>query len=139
LLKLKNLKPFSHARFSKACNKAQEQQLLRSNITADLKEAKPLFIKSGYEQIRVEVNDILYVESCGNYVQFVLANSKVASRLTMSEAATILPPADFIRIHRSYMVAKKQIKKMDKKSIWINQTELPIGLAYIEEIEKIGK
>jgi DNA-binding LytR/AlgR family response regulator len=129
LLKLKNLKPFSHARFSKACNKAQEQQLLRSNITADLKEAKPLFIKSGYEQIRVEVN----------YVQFVLANSKVASRLTMSEAATILPPADFIRIHRSYMVAKKQIKKMDKKSIWINQTELPIGLAYIEEIEKIGK
>ncbi|CAN5571714.1 LytTR family DNA-binding domain-containing protein [soil metagenome] len=133
------LKPFSLARFLKACNKAQEQLLLRSNTTGDLKEAKPLFIKSGYEQIRVEVNDILYVESCGNYVQFVLANSKVASRLTMSEAAAILPPADFIRIHRSYIVAKKQIKKMDKKSIWINQTELPIGLAYVEEIEKIGK
>lgn len=133
------LKPFSLARFLRAANKAQEQLLLRSNATADLKEPKPLFIKSGYEQIRVEVNDILYVESCGNYVQFVLANGKVASRLTMSEAAAILPAADFIRIHRSYIVAKKQIKKMDKKSVWINQTELPIGQAYIAEIEKIGK
>ena len=75
------LKPFSLARFLKACNKAQEQLLLRSSAIAELKETKPLFIKSGYEQIRVEVNDILYVESCGNYVQFVLANSKVASRL----------------------------------------------------------
>ena len=46
---------------------------------------------------------------------------------------------DFIRIHRSYIVAKKQIKKMDKKSIWINQTELPIGQGYIQEIEKIGR
>ena len=133
------LKPFSLARFLKACNKAQEQQLLRSNATADLKEPKPLFIKSGYEQIRVELNDILYVESCGNYVQFVLPNNKIASRLTMSEAAAILPLADFIRIHRSYIVAKKQIKKMDKKSIWINQTELPIGHGYIQEIEKIGR
>jgi two-component system LytT family response regulator len=133
------LKPFSLARFLRAVNKAQEQLLFRSSATSDFKDTKPLFIKSGYEQIRVEVNDILYVESCGNYVQFVLTNSKVASRLTMSEAASLLPLAGFIRIHRSYMVAKKQIKKMDRKSVWINQTELPIGLAYIAEIEKIGK
>jgi DNA-binding LytR/AlgR family response regulator len=133
------LKPFSLARFLKACNKAQEQLLLRSNSTADSRESTSLFIKSGYEQIRVEVSDILYVESCGNYVQFVLANSKIASRLTMSEAVALLPPAEFIRVHRSYIVAKKQIKKMDKKSVWINQTELPIGVAYVGEIEKLIK
>jgi DNA-binding LytR/AlgR family response regulator len=130
------LKPFSLARFLKACNKAQEQLLLRSNATPDSMETASLFIKSGYEQIRVEIKNILYVESCGNYVQFVLANTKIASRLTMSEAAALLPPIEFIRIHRSYIVAKKQIKKMDKKSVWINQTELPIGVAYLGDVEK---
>jgi len=133
------LKPFSLARFLKACNKAQEQLQLRNSATKDLKGTTSLFIKSGYEQIRVEVSDILYVESCGNYVQFVMVNTKIASRLTMSEAVDLLPPAKFIRIHRSYIVATNQIKKMDKKSVWINQTELPIGVAYLTDVEKIIK
>ncbi|MDN3657478.1 LytTR family DNA-binding domain-containing protein [Ferruginibacter paludis] len=133
------LKPFSLARFLKACNKAQEQLLLRSGATADIKEPGAIFIKSGYEQIRVEVSDILYVESSGNYMQFVLENRKIASRLTMSETEALLPAPDFIRVHRSYIVSKKHIHKMDRKSIWIKQTELPIGAAYISAIEKIIK
>jgi DNA-binding LytR/AlgR family response regulator len=133
------LKPFSLARFLKACNKANEQFELRRNkndITATLSH---IFIKSGYEQIRVELNDICYAESSGNYVVLVLENKKIASRLTMSEAEALLPATDFVRIHRSYIVAKKHIQKKDKKSIWIRQTEIPIGAAYAAVIEKIIK
>ena len=133
------LKPFSLARFLRASNKAQELLLLRSSPTADFNESKTLFIKSGYEQIRVEVNDILYVESCGNYMEFVLENRKMASRLTMSETEALLPASDFIRVHRSYIVSKRHIQKMDRKSIWIKQIALPIGAAYISAIEKIIK
>src|SRR5476651_1078782 len=62
------LKPFSLPRFLKACNKAYElHQLKSSGNTSDT-----LFIKSGYEQLRVALADILYAESVGNYVQFVL-------------------------------------------------------------------
>jgi len=81
----------------------------------------------------------LYIESSGNYMQFVLDNRKIASRLTMSEVEALLPGPDFIRVHRSYIVSKKHIQKMDRKSIWIKQTELPIGVAYFSEIEKIIK
>ncbi|MDB5279138.1 MAG: DNA-binding response regulator [Ferruginibacter sp.] len=132
------LKPFSLARFLKACNKANEQFLLRNKTIAPSQEPTAIFIKSGYEMIKVEPETILYAESSGNYMQFVLENRKIASRLTMSETEALLPASDFIRVHRSYIVSKKHIQKMDRKSIWIKQTELPIGAAYISAIEKIA-
>lgn len=133
------LKPFSLSRFLKACNKANEQFLLRNKIAGPLPESTAIFIKSGYELINVELENILYVESSGNYMQFVLTDRKIASRLTMSEAEALLPASAFIRVHRSYIVSKKYIQKIDRKSIWIKQTELPIGSAYIAAIEKITK
>ncbi len=133
------LKPFSLARFLKACNKAYENYELRRNKSNSSFGLSYVFIKSGYEQIRVELNDIQYAESNGNYVVLVLENKKIASRLTMSEAEALLPATDFIRVHRSYIVSKKHIQKADKKSIWIQQTEIPIGAAYAAEIEKIIK
>lgn len=129
------LKPFSLTRFLKACNKAREQYELRQHTHT----ASPasLFIKSGYGQVRVELHDILYAESSGNYVQFVLFDKKITSRLTMSEAEALLPAAHFIRIHRSYIVAKKYITKLEKNSVWIQQTELPVGASYAHEVAKI--
>lgn len=130
------LKPFSLSRFLKACNKANEQHEFKKNnsqaVTVD-----SIFIKSGYEQIRVALNDILYAESNGNYMQFVLADKKILSRLTMNETEALLPVKDFIRIHRSYIVAKKHITKMDKANVWINATELPVSANYANEIAKI--
>lgn len=133
------LKPFSLSRFLKACNKANEQFLLRNKTIVQSQELAAIFIKSGYEIIKVEPETILYAESGGNYVQFVLENRKIASRLTMSETEALLPAPDFIRVHRSYIVSKKHIQKMNRKSIWIKQTELPIGAAYLSAIEKITK
>lgn len=132
------LKPFSLARFLKACNKAYEHYELRKNKN-NSSGLSHLFIKSGYEQIRVELNDVWYAEGNGNYVVLVLENKKIASRLTMSEAEALLPATDFVRVHRSYIVSKKHILKADKKSIWIQQTEIPIGSAYASEIGKIIK
>jgi len=121
------LKPISLARFLKACNKAYE--------LADKTTIGTLFIKSGYEQIRVNIEEILYAESRGNYVQFVLPDRKVVSRLTMNEAVTLLPAASFIRIHRCYLVAKKHITKMDKRTAWLGKKELPIGDVFYPDIE----
>src|SRR6187551_197001 len=66
------LKPFSLTRFLKACNKAQEQFELRQQ-NGNIGATSSLFIKSGYGQVRVELDEILYAESNGNYMQFVLA------------------------------------------------------------------
>jgi DNA-binding LytR/AlgR family response regulator len=87
--------------------------------------------------VRVELNDIFYAESNGNYVQFVLANKKITSRLTMIEAEALLPTASFMRIHRSYIVSKKYVTRIEKNSVWIQQTELPVGANYSSEVVKI--
>ena len=133
------LKPFSLTRFLKACNKAYEYYELKRNKNNDDAGLSHVFIKSGYEQVRVELDNIRYAEANGNYVVFVLENQKIASRLTMSEAEALLPVKYFVRVHRSYIVSKKHIQKVDKKTIWVQQTEIPIGPAYIAEIEKITR
>jgi DNA-binding LytR/AlgR family response regulator len=129
------LKPFSQARFLKACNKALELHKLKNKDGG--KPQDHIFIKSGTSQLRLALQDILYIEGLGNYVQFVTAAKKITSRLTMSEAEALLPIADFIRIHRSYIAAKRHISKIEKSSVWIQQHELPVGPSYLSEIEKI--
>jgi len=130
------LKPFSLTRFLKACNKAYEQHALRENLPTSPPPQPFIFVKSGYENIRVEFKDLLYAEALGNYVQLVLEDRKIITRLTMSEAEMLLSARGFLRIHRSYVVAKNRILKFDKKSLWITNTELPIGPLFLPEIEK---
>lgn len=132
------LKPFSLTRLLKACNKAYERQALRKEPPGSILKQTFIYVKSGYENIRVEFNDIFYAEAAGNYVQLVLENKKIVTRLTMNEAEALLCGLDFLRTHRSYIVSKNKIQKFDKKSIWIKQIELPIGPVYLSEIEKIS-
>ncbi len=131
------LKPFSQARFLKACNKAWQQYELRKQAVAPSAVETSFFIKSGYEQVRVDLADILYVQSTGNYMQFVLTDRKITSRLTMSEVEALLPAGAFIRAHRSYIVAQKHISKIEKDTIWIRQAAIPIGAAYAQVVEKL--
>lgn len=131
------LKPFSLTRFLKACNKAYEYYELKKNKGNSSAGLSHIFIKSGYEQVKIDLDNICYAEANGNYVVFVLEKQKIASRLTMAEAEALLPSKSFIRVHRSYIISKNYIKKVDKKTIWVQQTEIPIGSVYAPDIEKI--
>ena len=125
------LKPFSLARFIKACNKANEIYTLRSN-NPDKKDH--LFLKTGYEQIRVKFEDIYYLEATGNYVNFVLQDKTVLSRMTLTEVELLLPDKQFIRIHRSFIVAVNKIDKLERHQLFINRCVLPIGNSYYPAI-----
>jgi len=122
------LKPFSLSRFLKACNKAQELYNLRNQITEN--KASYIFIKDGYEQIKVELADILYVEASGNYTQLQLKDKLLSSRITINDLAELLPKAAFIRCHRAFIVAKSQITKFDRNQIWVGNKIIPIGATY---------
>lgn len=129
------LKPFSLIRFLKACNKAYAHLSLRKPGLSDTPTS--VFIKSGYEKLRIDFDDILYAEGAGNYIVFVTENKKIASRLTMSEAEALLSNMDFVRIHRSYIVARRHIKKINKRSVWTGLAELPIGPAYTNRLQNL--
>lgn len=130
------LKPFSLARFLKACNKARELYDLRNKQQpADVPES--IFIKDGYEQIKVTVNDMLFLEASGNYVKIHLGNdTSLSTRVTISDMLLLLPAKDFIRTHRAYVVARNKITKFDRYQIYIDKHVVPIGATYAQCLQE---
>lgn len=125
------LKPFSLSRFLKACNKAQELYTLRNN--AELTEPAYIFIKDGYEQIKVLINDIQYIEAAGNYTQINLSEQKLLStRVPLNEMLLLLPAKKFIRTHRAFIISRDKISKFDRSQVWINDQIIPIGATYAQ-------
>lgn len=129
------LKPFSLSRFVKGCNKAYELfQLRNKSDSADF-----IFLKTGYEQERVNFDDILYLEAAGNYVNFVLKNKSLLSRMTFAELEVILPKNKFIRVHRSYMAAVSAINRIERHQIHINDLQIPVSESYMANLSSLDK
>ncbi|TXK44916.1 response regulator transcription factor [Pontibacter qinzhouensis] len=126
------LKPFSLARFVKACNKAQELLQLRSQAAVP---KDYLFLKTGYEQVKVHYNEILYMEAAGNYITFVLESKRLLSRMTIAELTELLPADKFTRVHRSYIVAKDKIDKIERHQVCLQGNYVPVGASYLQQLQ----
>lgn len=125
------LKPFSLSRFIKACNKAFELY----NFRTVARGTDHVFLKTGYEQVKVLYDDILYLEASGNYVTFVLKDGKkVLSRSTFAEAINLVPADNFVRVHRSFFVAVNKIDKVERHQVTIAKHAVPVSEAYIQEL-----
>lgn len=120
------LKPFSLARFIKGCNKAFELHNFRNTTES----SDHLFIKTGYETVKVMYDEILYLEAAGNYVTFVLSDRNVLSRSTFAEAMNLVPAGKFLRVHRSYLVAINKIDKIERHQVTIKNKRVPVSEAY---------
>ncbi|MNR15604.1 CO-responsive transcriptional regulator RcoM [compost metagenome] len=93
---------------------------------------------SEYKLIKIEVNEILYLESLEDYVKIHLSNGKMIMTLaTLKKVIDKLPADRFKRIHRSYVVAVKQVQSVaNRKAQLINETLLPISDSYTSFIEE---
>jgi DNA-binding LytR/AlgR family response regulator len=124
------LKPFSLARFIKGCNKAFELYNFRNAAeTSD-----HLYIKTGYEQLKVFYDDILYLEATGNYVTFTMKDKNILSRSTLIEVINLLPTDKFVRVHRSYLIAINKIDKVERHQVTINNIKIPVSEAYSQNL-----
>src|SRR6476620_8541106 len=124
------LKPFSLARFVKACNKAFELFQYRNAVSA----TDHIFLKTGNEQQKVLFDDILYLEASGNYVTFALRGGSVLVRMTFAEAVDLLPTNRFVRTHRSFLVALDKIEKVERHQVTIAAKKIPVSEGYYEII-----
>ena len=124
------LKPFSLSRFLKGCNKAFELYNFRNSGGI----SDHIFVKTGYEQLKIVYEDILYLEAAGNYVTFVLKDKKVLSRSTFAEVSNLLPNEKFIRVHRSFIVAVNKIEKVERHQVSINNLRIPVSEAYRQDL-----
>jgi len=133
------VKPIRFNRFIKAVNKAQEKHELKLKKTIKkIQDSKDyIFIKSEYENIKVNLKDIEYIEGLKDYVKIHIKDSK-KSLLTLSSFKNILEKLspNFIRIHRSYIVNIDFIKTLQKTKVIIGEVRLPIGESYKESVLK---
>ncbi len=126
------LKPFSLARFVKACNKALDYKMVRSK-----EPALHIFVKTGYEEEKVMLSEILYIEAEGNYLNYVLADRKLMSRQNMMDALRLLPVNQFVRVHRSYIIAIAAVQKIARYELLIGSKSIPIGVSYEDQVASL--
>jgi len=128
------LKPFSFERFLKAVNKVREHFRLKmpgqASALSKIPVCEYIFIKSDYKTIRINVNDILFVEGLKDYVKLHTTEKTVVSLISLRALETGLPSERFMRVHRSYIVALNKIDVIEKSRIKIGQHTITISDMY---------
>ena len=129
------LKPISFERFSKTVNKIVHGRLFtqpakeKDNLPGD-----HIFIKSNSKFFKVNFSEIIYIESMKDYLKIHTAEYKLVTHQTMNEMEKILSPKQFIRVHKSYMVAVAHIKTIYGNSVEMENATIPIGINYKEKV-----
>jgi DNA-binding LytR/AlgR family response regulator len=134
------LKPVSFERFMKACNKAHER-FLRQPLTPAAAEPAPdhFFVNVEYTLVKVLIADILYVEGLKDYIKIHVASSKkpVITRMSMKAIEEKLPPAQFIRTHKSFIIAAPKITAIKRDLVCLGELELPLSEFYKGNLDKV--
>lgn len=118
------LKPFGPDRFLRAVNKAKEYIKLKKNNSV-------LFVRSGKELLHINLQEVLFFESMKEYIAIYTGNGKTLIYKRMKELEMELP-AQFIRIHHSYIINTQKINKIGMGRVTIGDRELPISNGYKE-------
>ncbi len=121
------LKPVSYSRFLKAVNKARELHEVKQKGSA---VPKHLYIKEDSVLVNVVLNDIVWIEALGDYVTIHLGDKKHTVLTTMKAMETKLPPNEFMRVHRSFIVRVDKINNLDGNMLVVGKKLLPIGKSY---------
>ncbi len=134
------LKPYSFERFLKAVNKVHEYIDLRdravSQPAAQEIAASPnyLFVKADYKLYKINLFDILYIEGLKDYVKIYVTEKPIVTQMSMKTLEEKLPSHDFIRVHRSFIVAFNKIDFIQKHMLTIGKKEIPISDHYRDQL-----
>jgi len=125
------LKPISFERFSKAINKVVDGKLFtKFAVEKENISAEQIFIKSGNKFFKVNFSEIIFIEAMKDYLKIHTADYKLVTHQTMTEMEKILPAKQFIRVHKSFIVAIARIKTVYGSSIEMDKNTIPIGVSY---------
>lgn len=132
------LKPFSFERFVKAVSKATEKKSSSlSQGNSPTSQSQEIFIKSGYEHIRINLTDVYFIKSDADYTEVHLQHKKHLSSDPLKSWEDRLEGLPFARIHKSYIVNTTKIKKLVGSQVYLNDDMiLPIGRAFKDVLVK---
>ncbi|MBS1977921.1 MAG: LytTR family transcriptional regulator [Bacteroidetes bacterium] len=96
-----------------------------------------IFVKSGTRQVRVNLNDILYVQGLKDYAILFLANEKLIVKGTLKNVEDLFSEGQMVRVHKSYLVAKKKVSAVGARKIMVSGLEIPVGRMYKDNVGKL--
>ena len=126
------LKPIYFPRFLKATER------FLSGIVAESNDVSPLFIPVKIDSTIVDlaVADILFAQSYGNYVKIFTKAKTLLASMTTNELEIKLPSRNFVRVHKSFIIALDKIESVDRDQILVNGERIPVGITYRRELSE---
>lgn len=135
------VKPIPFDRLLKAANKAKTR-LSGNQPTIPPTEEKSssenyIFVKTDYKTVRIDLDEIHFIESMKDYVTFHLENESIRSLLSIKSVEEQLPKDKFVRIHRSFIIVPEKIQEIERNTLLINNQRLSVGTNYKDVFKEI--
>jgi DNA-binding LytR/AlgR family response regulator len=135
------LKPISFERFLKALNKVMQLNVITEPVLKKETLVEPvnsfLYFRVDRKMVKIYIRDILFIESLKDYIKIVTNSKTIVTKYVLSTLEEMLPSSEFLRIHKSYIVAISKIDSYNSDSIQILKHELPIGRLYKFDVNRM--
>ncbi|HUQ67474.1 MAG TPA: LytTR family DNA-binding domain-containing protein [Flavitalea sp.] len=131
------LKPVSFERFTKAVAKAEEYYKFKKSSPSN---DEYLYVYSEYKLVKIDLDNIEFIESLEDYIRIHISNSKpILSLMPLKRVLQKLPPSKFQRVHRSYIVSVNKIKGVVNKRIILAAAQVPVSDSYLNAVRQLKK
>lgn len=127
------LKPIAFERFKKAVQKVLNSI---SAVESPKNNLDFIFVKAEHKIHKIDLVDILYIEGLKDYISIYTSNNRIITLQNMKKMEETLPTSDFIRVHKSYIIALDKIKCIERGKITIQDKVIPIGDTFREDFFK---
>jgi DNA-binding LytR/AlgR family response regulator len=137
------LKPISFERFLKGVNKVLQLNLQGNTDTIISTEnhsesVSPfLYFRANRKMVKVQFKDILYIEGLNDYIKIITVNKTIVTKHLLASLEEMLPANEFIRIHKSFIIAINKIESFNADSVEIEKREIPVGRLFKFNLTKI--
>lgn len=134
------VKPIPFERFEKAVQKIQFDNQGQSEAVHQIQNTHQpdcIFIKTEYKLLKINHSDILYIEGGKDYITVFTKTEKILSLSSLTKLQESLPYPQFMRVHKSYIVALDKIESVERQRIFMGKMVIPVGETYKDEFFKV--
>jgi DNA-binding LytR/AlgR family response regulator len=131
------LKPIEFSRFVMAVNKVKERDTTGAIPMAPVTERAALFFNVSKKRVKVNIDEILFIESLKEYIRITTKDRSILTKFQLGQIEEMLAKNGFLRIHRSFLVAKNKIDAFSATDVEIAGKQIPIGRSYKEQVMEV--
>jgi DNA-binding LytR/AlgR family response regulator len=133
------LKPVEFSRFLMAVNKLRQPVTIEASIqvASHAGERPYLFFNVSKKKVKIYLDEILYIESLKEYIRIFTKTKSILTKFQLGQIEELLAKNNFLRVHRSFIVAKDKIEAFSATDIEINGKQIPIGRSYKELVQSV--